>query len=334
MALQFDIAEKRIFVAGHQGLVGKAVARRLFQEGAKVITASRAELDLREQDATKNFLRETAPDVVIIAAATVGGILANATYPVDFLNDNLLIESNLISGAHECGIDRLLFLGSSCIYPREALQPMREDALLTGPLEPTNQWYAIAKIAGIMLCRAFRTQYGRSYIAAMPTNLYGPGDNFDLNSGHVIPALMRRIDAATRAKQPTVEIWGTGNPVREFMHVDDLADALVFLLKAYDEPEHINVGSGQEVTIAELAALLARIIGFGGELVFDSSKPDGSPRKALDCSRLAALGWKARYSLPEGLEQTYAWYCTAFGGAELNIGVARSWLSHAGRGPE
>ena len=287
MASQFEISGKRIFVAGHQGLVGKAVVRRLAREGAEIVTAPRSDLDLRDQAATKAFLKETAPDSMIVAAAVVGGILANSTYPVDFLNDNLLIESNLISGAHECGIDRLLFLGSSCIYPREAPQPMREDALLTGPLEPTNQWYAIAKIAGIMLCRAYRAQYGRSYIAAMPTNLYGPGDNFDLNASHVIPALMRKIDTAAREGRPTVEIWGTGTPMREFMHVDDLADALVFLLKNYDAEEHINVGSGQEVTIAELARLLTEVIGYQGKLVFDSSKPDGPPRKALDCTRLA-----------------------------------------------
>ena len=313
MAPQFEIAGKNIFVAGHRGLVGRAVTQHLTQEGANVLTASRTELDLRDQAATKRFLKDTAPDAVIVAAATVGGILANSTYPVDFLNDNLLIESNLISGAHECGIDRVLFLGSSCIYPREAPQPMREDALLTGPLEPTNQWYAIAKIAGIMLCRAYRAQYGRSYIAAMPTNLYGPGDNFDLNTSHVIPALMRKIDAAAREGKPSVEIWGTGTPLREFMHVDDLADALVFLLETYDDAEHINVGSGQEVTIAELASLLADVIGYRGELVFDTSKPDGPPRKALDCGRLAALGWRPRYDLRSGLEQTYNWYRSEFG---------------------
>jgi GDP-L-fucose synthase len=322
MAPLFEIAGKSIFVAGHKGLVGQALVRRLSGEGAKLVTASRAELDLRDQAATKTFLREAAPDAVIVAAATVGGILANSTYPVDFLNDNLLIETNLISGAHECGIERLLFLGSSCIYPREAPQPMREDALLTGPLEPTNQWYAIAKIAGIMLCRAYREQYGRSYIAAMPTNLYGPGDNFDLNNSHVIPALIRKIDAAARERRPTVEIWGTGTPLREFMHVDDLADALVFLLKSYDEAEHINVGSGQEVTIAGLAGLLAEVIGYQGELVFDSTKPDGTPRKALDSSRIAALGWTPRYSLAEGLGQTYAWYRAEFGEAESSVGAA------------
>ena len=322
MAPQFEIAGKNVFVAGHRGLVGRAVTQHLIREGANVLTASRAELDLRDQGATKVFLKDTAPDAVIVAAATVGGILANSTYPVDFLNDNLLIESNLISGAHECGIDRLLFLGSSCIYPREAPQPMREDALLTGPLEPTNQWYAIAKIAGIMLCRAYRAQYGRSYIAAMPTNLYGPGDNFDLNTSHVIPALMRKIDAAARERRPSVEIWGTGTPLREFMHVDDLASAIVFLLKTYDEAEHINVGSGQEVSIAELANILSGVIGYEGKLVFDRSKPDGSPRKALDSTRLAALGWTPRYSLTEGLKQTYAWYRHEFGEAGSNVGAA------------
>ena len=322
MAPQFEIAGKSIFVAGHRGLVGRAVTQHLTQEGANVLTASRTELDLRDQAATKVFLKDTVPDAVIVAAATVGGILANSTYPVDFLNDNLLIESNLISGAHECGIDRLLFLGSSCIYPREAPQPMREEALLTGPLEPTNQWYAIAKIAGIMLCRAYREQHGRSYIAAMPTNLYGPGDNFDLNNSHVIPALMRKIDAAARERHPTVEIWGTGTPLREFMHVDDLADALVFLLKSYDEADHINVGSGQEVTIAELASMLADVIGYKGELVFDTSKPDGPPRKALDSSRLSALGWEPAFDLPSGLKETYDWYRAEFGEAESNVGAA------------
>ncbi len=296
--------------------------RRLAREDAKIVTVPRSDLDLRDQAATKAFLKEMLPDIVIVAAATVGGILANSTYPVDFLNDNLLIESNLISGAHECGIDRLLFLGSSCIYPREAPQPMREDALLTGPLEPTNQWYAIAKIAGIMLCRAYRAQYGRSYIAAMPTNLYGPGDNFDLNASHVIPALIRKIDTATREGRPTVEIWGSGRPLREFMHVDDLADALVFLLKTYDAEEHINVGSGEEITISQLASLVADIVGYTGRLDFDTSKPDGTPRKALDSTRIAALGWKPRYDLRSGLAQTYDWYRVEFGGAKSNVGAA------------
>jgi len=317
MTSQFEISGKSIFVAGHQGLVGRAVVRRLRDEGAKLIAASRTELDLRDQTATKRFLKEMSPDAVIVAAATVGGILANSTYPVEFLNDNLLIESNLISGAHEAGIDRLLFLGSSCIYPREAPQPMHEDALLTGPLEPTNQWYAVAKIAGIMLCRAYRAQHGRSYIAAMPTNLYGPGDNFDLNTSHVIPALMRKIDTAKREGRSSVEIWGTGEPLREFLHVDDLADALVFLLKTYDDAEHINVGAGQEVTIAELASLLADVIGYKGDLIYETSKPDGTPRKALDCSRLTCLGWKPNYDLRTGLKQTYDWYQAEFGKGTL-----------------
>jgi GDP-L-fucose synthase len=322
MAPVFDISGRRIYIAGHRGLVGQAVVRRLSETDADIITASRSEVDLRDQDATKAFLKHVSPDAIVVAAAKVGGILANSTYPVDFLNDNLLIESNLIGGAHECDIDRVLFLGSSCIYPREAPQPMREDALLTGPLEPTNQWYAIAKIAGIMLCRAYRAQYGRSYISAMPTNLYGPGDNFDLNSSHVIPALIRKIDDAARKREPTVEIWGTGTPLREFMHVDDLADALVFLLKTYDEEEHINVGSGQEVSIAGLANLLAEVIGYRGELVFDTTKPDGTPRKALDSTRIAALGWTPHYSLENGLRQTYAWYRTEFGDADSNVGAA------------
>lgn len=262
MASQFDISGKRIFVAGHKGLVGQALVRRLAREPVTILTTSRSEVDLRDQSATKAYLKQVVPDIVIVAAARVGGILANATYPVDFLNDNLLIESNLIAGSHEADINRLLFLGSSCIYPREAPQPMREDALLTGPLEPTNKWYAIAKIAGIMLCQAYREQYGRAYISAMPTNLYGPGDNFDLNNSHVIPALMRKIDAAARDGAESVEIWGTGMPLREFMHVDDLADALVFLLKEYDEVEHINVGTGEEVTIAELARRMMAAMGY------------------------------------------------------------------------
>jgi len=320
--MQFELTGKRIFVAGHRGLVGRAVIRRLKREDAEIITVSRAELDLRDQARTRAFLKEAKPDIVIVAAAVVGGILANSSYPVDFLNDNLLIESNLIGGAHECGIQRLLFLGSSCIYPREAPQPMREDALLTGPLEPTNQWYALAKIAGIMLCRAYRAQHGRSYIAAMPTNLYGPGDNFDLETSHVIPALMRKIDTAARENRASVEIWGTGTPLREFMHVDDLADALAFLLKTYDGDDHINVGSGQEVTIAELASLLAQVIGYRGELAFDKTKPDGPPRKALDCTRLTRLGWRPQYDLMSGLKQTYDWYRAEFAKTGYRLGAA------------
>jgi GDP-L-fucose synthase len=322
MTPPFEISGKRIFVAGHKGLVGNAIVRRLDREPVDLVTATRSEVDLCDQKAAKAFLKVAAPDIVIVAAATVGGILANATYPVDFLNNNLLIESNLISGAHEAGIDRLLFLGSSCIYPREAPQPMREDALLTGPLEPTNQWYAIAKIAGIMLCKAYREQYGRAYISAMPTNLYGPGDNFDLNNSHVIPGLMRKIDAAAREGKGTLEIWGTGTPLREFMHVDDLADALILLLRNYDGADHINVGTGEKVTIAALASLLAEVIGYRGKLDFDISKPDGTPRKVMDCSRLAALGWQPKYGLAAGLKQTYDWYRSELGKADLRLGTA------------
>lgn len=322
MASQFDISGKRIFVAGHRGLVGQALVRRLGQEPVDIQTAGRSEVDLRDQAATKAYLKKTAPDIVIVAAAKVGGILANATYPADFLDDNLLIESNLIAGSHEAGIDRLLFLGSSCIYPREAPQPMREDALLTGPLEPTNKWYAIAKIAGIMLCQAYREQYGRAYISAMPTNLYGPGDNFDLQNSHVIPALMRKVDAAAREGADSVEIWGTGTPLREFMHVDDLADALVFLLREYDDEDHINVGTGEEVTIAELATRMMDAVGFSGELRFDTSKPDGTPRKVMDCSRLAALGWTPKYNLATGLKQTYSWYLSELDKGEIRLGAA------------
>lgn len=316
MSVKFDLTGKRIFVAGHRGLVGKGVVHRLFKEHVDIIVASRSDVDLRDQAATRAFLSSTKPDIVVVAAATVGGILANSMYPVDFLNDNLLIEANLIGGAHDCDIDRLLFLGSSCIYPPGAPQPMPEEALLTGPLEPTNQWYALAKIAGIMLCRAYRAQYQRSYIAAMPTNLYGPGDNFDLRKSHVIPALMRKIDRAKREGCSSVEIWGTGKPLREFMHVDDLADALVFLLKHYDQAEHINIGTGEEVTIAELAGMLAEVIGYSGELTFDNSKPDGPQRKVLDFGRLVCMGWQPKYRLRFGLEQVYGWYQAQFGQLE------------------
>jgi len=297
---------KRIWVAGHRGMVGAALVRRLAQDGHAVLTADRGALDLTRQAEVEDWVAAHRPDVVMVAAARVGGIAANAARPVDFLLDNLLIETNIMAAAAALNVEKLLFLGSSCIYPRLAAQPMREDALLTGPLEPTNQWYAIAKIAGIMLGQAYRQQQGLDYISAMPTNLYGPGDNYDLESSHVIPALIRKAVAARDAGADTMTVWGTGTPLREFMHVDDLADALVFLLKTYSGHEHVNVGTGQEVTIGEVAQLICDVVGFRGKLAFDTSRPDGTPRKLMDSSRLLAMGWKPRIGLREGLESAYA----------------------------
>ncbi|MBS7737568.1 GDP-L-fucose synthase [Chelatococcus composti] len=303
--MPFDLAGKRIFVAGHRGMVGSAVVRRLQTEDCEILTAGREVLDLRDQAATKAFFDRNRPEVVVLAAAKVGGILANDTYPADFLYDNLVIETNVIGAAFQAGVRKLLFLGSSCIYPKFAPQPIPEDALLTGALEPTNEWYALAKIAGIKLCDAYRKQYGADFISAMPSNLYGPGDNFDLRTSHVLPALMRKAHEAKLAGARSLEVWGTGTPRREFLYVDDLADALVFLLKHYSEPGHINVGTGEDVTIRELAELICRTVGFEGELVFDSSKPDGTPRKLMDVGKLSAMGWRARTSLPEGVAKTY-----------------------------
>lgn len=303
--MPFDLAGKRIFVAGHRGMVGSAVVRRLQTEDCEILTVGREVLDLRDQAATKAFFDRNRPDVVVLAAAKVGGILANDTYPADFLYDNLVIETNVIGAAFQAGVRKLLFLGSSCIYPKFAPQPIPEDALLTGALEPTNEWYALAKIAGIKLCDAYRKQYGADFISAMPSNLYGPGDNFDLRTSHVLPALMRKAHEAKLAGARSLEVWGTGTPRREFLYVDDLADALVFLLKHYSEPGHINVGTGEDVTIRELAELICRTVGFEGELVFDSSKPDGTPRKLMDVGKLSAMGWRARTSLPEGVAKTY-----------------------------
>ena len=302
----FDLANRRIFVAGHNGMVGAALVRRLERDGRTVLTAGRAELDLTRQQAVDDWMAAQRPDVVIIAAARVGGIAANAARPVDFLADNLLIETNLMRAAAATGVAKLLFLGSSCIYPRDAAQPMAEDALLTGPLEATNQWYAIAKIAGIRLAQAYRQQYGLDFISAMPTNLYGPGDNYDLESSHVIPALMRKAIEARDAGTATMTVWGSGTPLREFMHVDDLADALVFLLERYSAADHINVGTGDEVTIADLAREIAATVGFAGTLTFDASRPDGTPRKLMDSARLLALGWRPRIGLREGLADAYA----------------------------
>ena len=301
----FDLTGKRIFVAGHRGMVGSAVVRRLRAEDCEILTAGRDVLDLRDQAATNAFLDRQRPDVVVLAAAKVGGILANDTYPADFLYDNLVIETNVIGAAFRAGVRKLLFLGSSCIYPKFAPQPIAEEALLTGALEPTNEWYALAKIAGIKLCDAYRKQHGADFISAMPSNLYGPGDNFDLRTSHVLPALMRKAHEAKLAGSRALEVWGTGTPRREFLYVDDLADALVFLLKHYSQPGHINVGTGEDVTIRELAELICRSVGFEGELVFDSSKPDGTPRKLMDVGKLAAMGWCAQTSLPAGVEKTY-----------------------------
>ena len=299
----------RIFVAGHRGLVGSAITRRLREEGYhNLASRTRAELDLRNQTAVDAFFAAERPEYVFLAAAKVGGILANSTFPAEFLYDNLAIQSNVLDAAFRHGTRKLEFLGSSCIYPKLAPQPIREEALLTGPLEPTNEWYAIAKIAGIKMAQAYRQQYGFAAISVMPTNLYGPGDNFDLQSSHVVPALIRKFHEARINHEPEVVVWGTGSPRREFLHVDDLADAAVFLMQNYDLPEIINIGTGQDQTIAELAELIRRVTGYSGGLDFDHTKPDGTPRKLLDVSRLEALGWKARIPLHQGIENTYRWY--------------------------
>ena len=304
----FGLAGRRVFVAGHRGMVGSAIVQRLTSEDCEIQTVARGEVDLRRQQPTEDWMRAKRPEVVIVAAATVGGILANSTRPAEFIYDNLAIAANLIHAAYQTRAAKLLFLGSSCIYPKLASQPMTEDQLLTGPLEPTNEWYAIAKIAGIKLCQAYRKQYGADFISAMPTNLFGPGDNFDLASSHVVPALMRKIDDARRAAASEVEIWGSGTPRREFLYVDDLADAVVFLLKRYSGPEQVNIGTGTDLTIRELAEAIARVIGYRGGFVYDRSKPDGTPRKLLDVSRLAALGWRASTNLEAGLRKSYEWY--------------------------
>jgi len=299
----------RIFVAGHRGLVGSAIVRALNADGYEnLVLRGRGELDLTRQDAVEAFFVEQRPEYVFLAAAKVGGIHANDTYPAEFLRDNIAIQTNVIDAAYRNGVTKLLFLGSSCIYPKQAPQPMPEDCLLTGPLEPTNEWYAIAKIAGLKLCQAYRRQYGCDFVSVMPTNLYGPNDNFDLLSSHVLPALLAKIDTAAREGRDTVEIWGSGRPRREFLHVDDLADAVVFLMKLWSEAEPINIGTGTDITIAALARLIAEVVGFKGRFVFDAAKPDGTPRKLLDVSKLTALGWSPRIELEAGIRQTYAWY--------------------------
>ncbi|HEX9768780.1 MAG TPA: GDP-L-fucose synthase [Kiloniellales bacterium] len=305
----YPLDGRRVWVAGHGGMVGAALVRRLAREDCEILTVDRAQVDLRRQSEVEDWLAEARPEAVVVAAATVGGILANASRPAEFIYDNLAIETNVIHGAWRSGVEKLLFLGSSCIYPRDAAQPMTEEALLTGPLEPTNQWYAVAKIAGLKLCQAYRREHGCDFITAMPTNLYGPSDNFDLASSHVVAALMRKAHEARIAGDGALTVWGTGRPRRELLYVEDLADALVFLLRNYSGEPHVNVGTGKDIAISDLAALIAEVVGFDGALTFDPSKPDGTPRKLLDVSRLTALGWSPSTSLRDGLTATYRWYC-------------------------
>ena len=301
--------DSKIYVAGHRGMVGSAIVRRLTKDGyTNLILRTRQELDLLDQQAVQQFFEQERPEYVFLAAAKVGGILANNTYRAQFIYENLQIQNNIIHSAYRYGVKKLLFLGSSCIYPKMAPQPIKEEYLLTGPLEPTNEPYAIAKIAGIKMCEAYNAQYGTNFISTMPTNLYGPHDNFDLQTSHVLPALIRKFHEAKVNHRPYVEIWGTGTPRREFLHVDDLADACVFLMQHYNDSQFVNVGVGEDISIKELALLIQDIVGYQGELRFDTSKPDGTPRKLLDVSRLHALGWKARIPLRDGIRQTYQWF--------------------------
>ena len=303
----YNLAGKKVYVAGHKGMVGSALVRRLAAENCEVIVPS-TRVDLREQSAVRDWINTSRPDAVLVAAAKVGGILANDTYPGQFLYDNLMIEANVIESSRQVGVEKLLFLGSSCIYPKFAEQPITEGALLSGPLEPTNEWYAIAKIAGIKLCQAYRKEYGLDYISAMPTNLYGPGDNFDLTSSHVMPALIRKAHEAKRVGASSIEIWGTGSPRREFLHVDDLADACVMLLKNYSGHEHVNIGSGEDVTILELTEMVMKAIGFDGEIIKDETKPDGTPRKLMSADKLRSMGWRPSIGLFEGIQSAYDWF--------------------------
>ncbi len=299
----------KIYVAGHRGLVGSALVRSLKQGGySNLLTATSKELDLRDQAAVRAFFERERPDHVFLAAAKVGGILANNDFPADFIYQNLMIEANVIESARLAGVEKLLFLGSTCIYPKMAPQPLKEEYLLTAPLEPTNEWYAVAKIAGIKLCQAYQRQYGCKYISAMPTNLYGPEDNFDLESSHVMPALIRKFHEARVRGAPTVTVWGTGKPLREFLHVDDCAAACLFLMDHYEGEEIVNIGVGEDLSIAALAGLVKQAVGFEGEIVFDTDKPDGTPRKLVDVSRINGLGWQARIPLEEGIASTYRWF--------------------------
>ncbi|WP_315443242.1 GDP-L-fucose synthase family protein [Sphingomonas alpina] len=303
----FDLKDKKIWVAGERGMVGRAIIRRLANEGCTIVSPD-TRIDLRDQAATFAWMAANPVDLVFLAAAKVGGIAANNDRPGEFLYDNLMIETNVIEGARRTGVAKLVFLGSSCIFPKMAAQPMAESALLTGPLEPTNQWYAIAKIAGLKLCEAYRRQYGCDFISAQPTNLYGPFDNFDLESSHVLPALMRKAHEAKLAGADILSVWGSGTPLREFLHVDDLADALVFLARSYSDDEFVNIGTGDEVSIADLAHLVANAVGFRGEVAFDATRPDGTPRKLVDTTKLNALGWKPSISLNQGIADVYGWF--------------------------
>jgi GDP-L-fucose synthase len=315
--------DSKIHVAGHRGLVGSAIVRRLQAEGySGIITRTSGELDLREQQQVRDFFAEQKPDYVFLAAAKVGGILANDSYPAEFIYDNLMIEANVIDAAYRSGVKKLLALGSTCIYPRLAAQPLKEDSLLTGPLEPTNQWYAVAKIAGIKMCQAYQRQYGCQFISAMPTNLYGPGDNFDLETSHVMPALIRKCHEAKISNAPSLTVWGTGKPRRELLHVDDCAAACLFLMQNYAGDDIVNIGVGEDVSIRQLAELVKETVGFPGELVFDSTKPDGTPRKLVDVSRMQDMGWKAKIGLEQGLRMTYDWYLAQLSEGELH-GVGR-----------
>lgn len=307
----YSLAGKKVWVAGHGGLVGSAIARRLAEEGCSLLGVDSKSLDLRRQAEVEAWLTDNKPDAVFVAAARVGGIVANDSYPAEFLYDNLMIEANIVEASYRAGVEKLLFLGSSCIYPKFAEQPISEDALLSGPLEPTNEWYAIAKIAGLKLCQAYRRQYGCDFISAMPTNLYGPGDNFDLETSHVIPALIAKAHDAKVKGEDSLTIWGTGTPRREFLYVDDLADGLVFLMKHYSDAQHVNVGTGEDVSILKLAELVCTTVGFEGEIIRDETRPDGTPRKLLNVDSLKELGWKARTPLMEGLRSTYDWYVTS-----------------------
>jgi GDP-L-fucose synthase len=304
----FSLENKRVWVAGHRGMVGSALLRRLERENCEIVTSDRSRVDLRSQLQVETWIAETKPNVIFLAAAKVGGILANDTYPVDFLYDNLMIQTNVITAAFKARVEKLIFLGSSCVYPKFATQPITEDSLLSSHLEPTNEWYAVAKIAGIKLCQAYRKQYRADFISAMPSNLYGPGDNFDLNSSHVIPAMIRKAHQAKLIAPREFSIWGTGSPRREFLHVDDCADAIVFLAKFYSSESHVNVGSGQDISIIELAQLVSRTVGFEGKIVFDVTKPDGTPKKLMNSAKLYDMGWKPGITLASGIQSVYRWF--------------------------